>query len=531
MSASTQLLDTIWHRPGGKARLVALSLLGMLLVFWPTLGSMHGVWTRYTYSHGYLVAPVVVWLAWRRRDAILAPGPGASAALLPLAALSLLWFVAVVTHVQVIHQGLLPVILLLWAAAVGGWDAARRLLPAAVVFLFAVPFWEVLTRPLQLLTIAVNGAGVRLLGIPAEITGEYITIPSGTFRVAHTCAGLNFFIIGLLLGTLYAHLFTGRWKTRLQIMGAAVALALVANWIRVIGLVIIGHVTEMQWPYLEDHGFYGWVVFVVVFSLFFPVAGFLLKRASEGAGRSAPPTPLPEEEPAVDESDARETETPASPRPGAGRLPTARVALATALAALGPIAYLAFRAAPAAALEEPVEPEKESWTLARDVPAEPPATWQPGFPEPDRRLESVWTDGTADIYRLELVYHGQRQGRELVGGENSIASSGDVAAEDFLWLPEEDVWVREAFVRTDEGIVVVWYWYRIGGIDAVSPAKAKALELWAFLRRRPSAALVTLAAACESDRCRDERTALRAFLAGVPAATLAARQDGEDEGR
>lgn len=540
MSVSSSVVDSPPTAARDDAWPIGLAAAALLVAFWPTVLSMHGTWTRYTYSHGYLVAPVVLWLAWRRRDALVTAAGGAGVALVPLTLLSLVWLAAVATNVQVIHQALLPVMAILWVAAVGGWAAARRLLPAAVVFLFAVPFWEILTRPLQLLTIAVNGLGVRILGIPAEIAGEYIRIPSGTFRVADSCSGLRFFIVAFLLGTLYAHLFESRWRTRVQVVAVAIGLALVSNWIRVLGLVVIGHATEMQWEHLEDHGFYGWVVFAVVFSLFFPLASLLQKRgASREQGEEEPSgvggssgVETPGErwddgwEPAesaagpgasspggYEGGDGAHADTPSGVLSGL----RGRLLLATALALLGPLTYGVLRAAPAPAAGgggAMAAPGSGAWTVGPE-PAGPPLGWEPDFPEPDRREVVTWTDGSAELYGLTLWYRSQRQGAEVVNAENRLTSEGRIAADDLLWLSDPDVWVRQAFVQTEAGVVVVWYWYRIGGVKAVSPAKAKALELWGFLRRRPSATLVTVSAACESENCREEQTALRAFVSGV----------------
>jgi exosortase A len=540
VSVSSSVADPPPTAARGDVWQVGLAAAALLVAFWPTVLSMHGTWTRITYSHGYLVAPVVLWLAWRRRRALVTAAGGAGVVLVPIALLSLVWLAAVATNVQVIHQALLPVIGMLWVAAVGGWGAARRLLPAAVVFLFAVPFWEILTRPLQLMTIAVNGLGVRILGIPAEIAGEYIRIPSGTFRVADSCSGLRFFIVAFLLGTLYAHLFESRWRTRFQIVAAAIGLALISNWIRVLGLVVIGHATEMQWEHLEDHGFYGWVVFAVVFSLFFPLASFLQKRGGSrrrpeetppgGGGLAAgavPPDRWEEEREAAGSGAASgqswtggDGDEAATPQEAPSRLLSGlrgRLLLATALAVLGPVTYGLLRAAPASGAGEGgamASPESGVWTVG-PPPQGPPLGWEPDFPEPDRREAVTWTDGSAELYGLTLWYGSQRQGQEVVNAENRLTSEGRIAADDLLWLSDPDVWVRQAFVQTETGVVVVWYWYRIGGVKAVSPAKAKALELWGFLRRRPSATLVTVSAACESENCREEQTALRAFVSGI----------------
>ena len=156
---------------------MALTLLG----FWPTWVSFIGVWQRYNYGHGYLIAGVVVWLLWRNRSA-LSGSPSGKADLIPLLAfLSVGWLLAFVSGLGVVHQGLMVVILLTFGIASLGRPAVKVLAPIAATFLLAVPLWEALIPVLRPLTVLASGTVARWLGIPAEIEEFYITIPDGVF--------------------------------------------------------------------------------------------------------------------------------------------------------------------------------------------------------------------------------------------------------------------------------------------------------------------------------------------------------------
>lgn len=78
--------------------------------------------------------------------------------------------------------------------------------------------------------------------------------------------------------------------------------------------------------------------------------------------------------------------------------------------------------------------------------------------------------------------------------------------------PARRLWVQQAVVLTPEGPVLVWYWYRVGGVDTFSPVHAKILEIPAFLSRRRASELIALSAACEADNCRDAFQALAGFM-------------------
>ena len=54
---------------------VVLSLL-LIAVFWSTVDTMVQTWlANETYSHGFLILPISLWLAWRRRDRLAAIAP------------------------------------------------------------------------------------------------------------------------------------------------------------------------------------------------------------------------------------------------------------------------------------------------------------------------------------------------------------------------------------------------------------------------------------------------------------------------
>jgi EpsI family protein len=488
---------------GGRARdrrkqtlLTGASLVVMLAAFWPTLASFGSVWERPLYSFAYPTALLALWLLWRRRDALLDGSPCWAAAL-PLLGLSLVWMAATVMDVQVVHEGVLPLLVLAWVAVLAGPKAARRFAPGIVVFLFTVPFWESFRPPLQALTVKVSGGAAGALGIPALIRGDLITIPAGAIRVEGTCAGAAQFIVGLLIATLYAHLFLERWRTRIEAVAVAAAISIVSNWIRVTGLIYIGQHTHMQSPLMHKHQLYGWAIFAAAFLLiFFPFARHLEKRERAGRVHGASP----------DEA----TEAPRSGQGGATRW---EILVTTALAVLGPLVYFGVGALPATAPEAPLLPSPPSaW---RELPAsrERPFDWSPGFRDPDASGATGWTNGTAVVYGDWLMYRKERQGRELIGGDNGIAPSSSLLAERSVWLRDRDLWFRQAAVALpDQRVLLVWYWYRVGGVRAVSPAWAKLLELVAFLRRRPASEVVSLSVVCAESDCRDAAATLQEFV-------------------
>ena len=497
--------------PSKSGVAVAVVFLITLVFFWPTLASFPGTWADYGRSHGWLVAGLVGWLVWRDRRELVRGIGGNPWILTMLAAFSLLWFAATVAHIQVFHQTILLFLLICWGLVVFGGRALRTLLVAGATFLLALPLWDVLVPILRPLTTLASGAMVLLLGVPAEIEGDLVRIPAGSFIIADGCAGLNYLLAGLVVGAFYAHLLVRGWPAKLGVVALAGAIAIVGNWIRVAGVIVIGHATEMQSGLVERHLGFGWVIFTLGLVPFFLLARIIEKRADRRYAGSEP------ESAGVDaEADTGE------PKAGSRRL-VSRAAAASAVAIVGPLLYFGIGAMPAVdsgerGLEELAR--SDPWRIA-ESPPERPFDWRPAYRRADQHDSLAFTDGERIVYGDRFVYRKQAQGAKLIGFPNRIAPSSAIYEERLMGPvdPDRGLWVQQAVVITPEGPVLVWYWYRVGGVDTFSPVYAKILEVPAFLSRRRASELMALSAACEADNCREAFEALLGFMGVQTAAT------------
>lgn len=503
---------------------VAVALGVVVLVLIPSFLAYVRVWDGGgTYPHGWVILGLCLYLVWRDRGVLQRGTGGIALALVPLAGASLLWFVSMVMEVQVGHLFAIPFLLLGWGVVVYGWAGVRALAPVAATFLLAVPLWEVFTRPLQTATVLVSGAVVRLLGIEAVIQGDTITIQYGTFLVEGSCAGLGYFLTGLVVGVCYAHLFMRSWGGRVAVVALGAGLAILSNWVRVGSLVVIGEATEMQSSLMASHGNYGWVLFSISLIPFFLIAQRMERwdrkwaKAGGGTGPQDADRQGAAGEAGSAEGQAAPVGDPAGDTDAATRKTrdaalSARALLATGAAALGPLLYYGLGALPSAEMEPGSFLAREGGWAETAVTS--PVTWQLEYPDPDLRRQIAWSSGdTATVFTDRLVYRDQEQGRELVNSLNRIAP-------DSLILRERTVGpvdargrsVREAWVQGDQGVVLTWYWYRVAGAETASGARAKLLELVAFVTRRQQAELVTVSAPCGEDDCEPAARALLAFL-------------------
>jgi EpsI family protein len=475
--------------------------LGM---FFPTLWEFPAVWSSPTYAHGYLVAGAIVWLVWRERRRLRWHEGDRTTALGFSVGLSFVWLCATVMGVRSVAQAVLPALLFTWAAAALGPSAARRVAPIAAFALLAVPVWEVIIPPLQALTTIASGIALRLLRVPAVITGNVVEIEYGTFLIADGCAGLSYLLAGLTIGSLYGLLFLQNWSVRLRVLAAGAGIAIVGNWIRVASLIVIGQVTRMQSRLVEAHLTFGWAIFALGLLVFFPLARRMGRREATTEGAAAG-------------SDAPEPSTAAGGRAPAP--PALRAgAWATLAATAGPLLYYGAAVLPGRELQPPSLAMGTAWQPRAAAQTGPEVeAWRPAFAGATDRGVEAWTSGSRTIVGHRILYTTQRQGAELIGYDNRIAPDSALVAERLFGpVGARRRLVNEAIVRDGDGYLLVWYWYRVGGVETESAARAKLLELWAFARRARVSELIALSTTCDGDSCTEASRALADFLGAEP---------------
>ncbi len=314
-----------WRVP---AALLA-GLLGLALLFHAEAAAAVAVWIDSTaYNHGFFVLPIALWLAWDRRAAAVGlrplPTPWPALAVLPL---GLAWFAAdrlgIMEGRQLAALGMLEAL----AVALLGWRLARVFAAPLAYLLFLVPFGAFLTGPLQDFTARFVDAGLEFLAIPHVVTAFIIEIPEGSFFVAEACAGLRFLIASVAFGALYALLIYRSPGRRIAFLAASCVVPVIANGLRALGIVVLGHILGSAQAAAADHLIYGWGFFSAVMLLLI-AAGLPFRE-----DRAAWPT--------------------AAPTQGVAALPWPALLAVLLAAALGPLAALALdrgRTAPALAL-------------------------------------------------------------------------------------------------------------------------------------------------------------------------------------
>jgi exosortase len=372
-----------------------LVLLIVAVALWPTSAALHQRWTEWdeaTYTHGWLIAALVLYLLWRNRHVIRTSAPPVSPlALAALFGVGLIWVLGVRSGVVFIEGLLLPVIMWLAVWAATGAASARRNLFAIAFLYLAMPLWGAVNGIFLWMTVMVVRALLRITNIPAYFDGNLVEVPAGVFEIAGGCSGLHFVIVALALGALMGELRGDDWRGRLKLLVLAGVLGVVSNWIRVFTIIVAGHYSDMQ-HYLvtKSHYGYGWVLFAIAMAGF-----FLLERRM-----ATPPTRT--------DVDPAPGVTAASAPPMQQALPLLAVAVTLGLVAL----LQALSARPASA--------------ARSAVAAAPVTegWQPVVDGADIHTATTIEAPAGPIARRHYTFLSQHQGKEL-GGYSEDPTGGD----------------------------------------------------------------------------------------------------------
>lgn len=473
------MLPPYWKRP---AALSIVLLLTTIVVFRDVLGSMVLIWWRSeTFAHGFLIAPISLYLIWRRRASLakLVPKPQAGA-LLALACLGFVWMLAHLVDVLIVQQlavvGMVPALVL----ALYGWQITRCIaFPLAFLF-FAVPMGEALILPLMDFTAAFTVKMLQITGIPVYVEGTFFEIPSGSWSVVEGCSGVRYLIASITLGCLYAYLTYRSLLRRLLFVAAAIIVPIIANGLRAYMIVMIAHLSDMRLALGVDHFIYGWVFFGLVMLLLFWVGSFW--REDEAVSQVMPGSV----QAPVEAVDGR-------------RLHMVAATCLVIILAWPLLAYV--RTAAPAQVESIVlaQPQPVSgWRLAEKRLSE----WRPHYVGADAEIARTYVSdgGMVDLYIAYYRY--QRQDAELVNSQNVLVVQkhpvwrqvGDARTE--LNMRGDRYPVRQAKLRSVDGQnLVVLYFDWIGGRYVSNPYIGKLLEAKSILmgQRRDAAAIIMTA--------------------------------------
>ncbi|MGH7631236.1 MAG: exosortase/archaeosortase family protein [Gemmatimonadales bacterium] len=225
-------------------------------------------WNDPEAGHGLLLAPLAVWLAWRRGLASdRTPSPVLGAVIL-LAAVALRYLGGLAAELFTMRFSIVVALAGLTVFAWGLGQLRRWWLPAALLAL-SVPIPALVTNALALpLQFKASSMGATLLEwrhVPVQLAGNVIDLPGRRLFVTEACSGLRSLTALLSLGVLIGGLWLRSVPSRLLLIGLAIPVAIAVNAVRVF---MTGFLVYFVDPKLGEgfmHLTEGWLLFVVAF--------------------------------------------------------------------------------------------------------------------------------------------------------------------------------------------------------------------------------------------------------------------------
>ena len=282
---------------------LALSVLFLAVLWFVLCKQLSSEWSvNEQYSFGWFVpffALYLFWLRWQDRPQIEIGNSRfefrkrqTTAALLAIPPLLLLlpvrlfeianpeWRPLAWIHAAVVVT---LTLLLIWCAGGPAW-LRHFAFPVAFIFV-AVPWVTAVEVPViqgLMRTVArVAAETAMLLGIPAQVEGNLIRVSNGLVGVNEACSGIRSLQTSLMIGLLFGELKRLSISRRTALVGEAVAIALVANFLRAVFLVAIAatkNISEIsRW-----HDLAGYTIVGLVFVGTMGLAYLLGKSAIRG---------------------------------------------------------------------------------------------------------------------------------------------------------------------------------------------------------------------------------------------------------
>ena len=235
-----------------------------------------GPWQTEQEGHGPLIILAAAWLAWqqRRKLSSLALKPAPVAGWIILVAALLLMALTRSQDILMIEVATQIPVLLGCLLLIGGWPLARLFaFPLAFLF-FSVPppgwLLDAFTVPLKAWISDVVANFLYAYNYPIAQNGVMIMIGSYELMVKDACSGINSIFALSAIGIFYIHEFVGRdWARRLILVVSIIPITILANFFRVLALVLGSYYFGVDRIEGLFHDVTGIALFVFALALFF----------------------------------------------------------------------------------------------------------------------------------------------------------------------------------------------------------------------------------------------------------------------
>ncbi|HFD11984.1 MAG TPA: exosortase A [Crenotrichaceae bacterium] len=450
---------------------LVVSFLLLSIIYWQTLFSMVSTWWHIgTYTHGFVIFPVSLWIIWLLKDSIIRSAPEPTPkAIIALFILSLIWLIANLGGLIGIQQFAFISLILLFTWTLLGKEICKKLMFPLFFLYLAVPFGDFLLQPMMNFTADFTVVLLRLTGLPVYRNGLFFMLPTGQWSVAEACSGVRYLIASITVGVLFAYFCYSSLYKRLIFTAVSIFTPIIANSLRAYLIVLIGHFSNMKLATGVDHFVYGWLFFGIVITIMMWVGSLFQDQYQS-----------------VEDNHSNTHQNPGSDSSSRDYQDIIRRTIVVSILALltcslGPVcAYrLNQQSQQQINLESITLPQSQSpWWRINDAD-----DWQPGYTGHALTLSSVYQNQLGQVQLTMIFYPHESQGHELVNGQNSLlpdAQSNWHLISETLRRPDfaltSTIEVRESLIASDQ-YRLVWQFNWVIGQFLSNDIKAKMIAV------------------------------------------------------
>lgn len=266
------------------APLVLTAIAFAVLSFYPLTTLVRDWWQASEPGYGLLIAPIALWLAWKRgRHPAARPQPAFGVVIL-IGAVLLRFASGMATEFFTLRLSVLAALVGLTVFHAGVRQVLHWWLPFLLVFL-SIPLPELVTQsvaqPLQFKAAQLGVALLKMRQIPVRLTGSVILLPRQELFVADVCSGLRSLPALFGAAILCIMLFIRTIPARAVLLLIVIPVAMVVNGLRafLIGFLAVFFDASLGKGFM--HGTQGWPVFLVSFAavaVFIAITAMLERR-------------------------------------------------------------------------------------------------------------------------------------------------------------------------------------------------------------------------------------------------------------
>lgn len=274
-------------RPALIGQVLAVTIL-YYIIYSRAFSGLYGNWTLVDsyYSHGFLIPPLSIYLAWLRRkelaEATIQPSPWGYPFV--LAAIMFLLVGAFLGFGVFEQFSLLPMLIGL-VFLIFGKEHVKILWFPLVLLIFMIPIPSSITQSiaLKLKLVAAEGAVFlsRTVTLPMVRQGSYIHFKGDYLLVGEVCGGLRSLISLLALGVLMAYFSKAKMWAKWLVVLLSGPIAVISNVLRIFLVCVVGYFWGSTFAAGTFHDVSGVVIFAVAFVLFFSLEALLRRMATE----------------------------------------------------------------------------------------------------------------------------------------------------------------------------------------------------------------------------------------------------------